>query len=289
MGVTIALVLALSVFWHHSRSLPVNAQSGDLEVVGQTEKSMFSGRPPHEFAGEIAEDLSHLSTLPQPAKSDPSADTPSLDELIANVSAQSSVSTLRLVMLPPDKAEGAPAGIVFSLRADCVRPSQFHVSQASWNGERSLYEMDEWVEKSGKLFSNFSIWADMTEDDIADRRKEVNTGLRPEETLKGLQEDKIATKTQINIYGIKYFVIEMKPVSEAGSNASAKTTLWIDVPELLVKKVATEYSENGLALFTEIATFSNYGSSELIRAPKWMNMDANSVIVRTDVDAVEHW
>ena len=149
--------------------------------------------------------------------------------------------------------------------------------------------MDEWVEKSGKLFSNFSIWADMTEDDIADRRKEVDTGLRPEETLKGLQEDKIATKTQINIYGIKYFVIEMKPVSEAGSNASAKTTLWIDVPELLIKKVATEYSENGLALFTEIATFSNYGSSELIRAPKWMNMDANSVIVRTDVDAVEHW
>lgn len=287
VGGAIVFVLAQWFVWNLFKTRRRNGQSSGLVVAGEkSDKSILWGDPPHDFGGEVAKNLSHLAFLPEPTNPIPVKDVPSLKVLASIVSTQSSMSTLRLRVLPRDKAEGAPAGIFFSLRADCVRPSLFHVSQAGWN--RKVYEMDEWVETPNKFYNNMGLWADMTEKDVADR-KDVDTSFWPEKQLEVLQQDRISSQTKISVDGEEYLLIAMEPEREPRSNISTTARLWIDTSQLLLRKVVTQYFEDGVALVTDIVTFSDYGSTQKIEQPEWTNMDANDVIVRTDVCAVEHW
>ena len=206
-----------------------------------------------------------------------------------------SISVLRLLVAPTDEANGAPAGIIFSLRADCVRPDQYHVSQAAWNEDRECYEMDEWIEKSEKLYNNYGMWSDFTGSDIAADRKDADAGLWPEVILNELQQDKIASKSQINVEGKEYLVIEMDPELEPDAELEletevySKTTLWIDAGQLLLKKFAVEYLADDVPQLTQIASFLTYRGTPGIKKPEWMNTNAQNVIVSTEVCVVEHW
>jgi len=286
-GLVVAvLLLGRLAAWLANRRVRTE-NAGSVAAGEKSDKTILWGTTPQDFGGPIGRDLRDLLDLPERNATTTSAAAAAIEDLIAASASETRFSALDVVRSAPRTRGGEPDGIGFCLRADCIRPDRAHVSQASWDQERSLYELDEWIKHEGRRYDFAGLWFDATDGDIDPDRNNISTSLWPANVLKTLASRTLASSSEFVESGHRYLALVLDPVEE--DDAMVTTTLWFDVPDQRLRKARHVVSGDGEERFRRVIVYSAYGHDAPIVPPKWLNVDDNHVIVNNKVCAVEHW
>lgn len=260
---------------------------GKLSAHGllPTDKTILSGTVPHMMGGELSERLRGFAELPECEWGEDNNPNTLLERAVEAAKAMDTFSVLSIERTEGKAPRAKTDGIDRSWRADGVRPSRMHISQAGWNSDRKLYELDEWITVEDTSYMNPGIWFKLQDREALKTYVEINKALHPEDALHRLQAHDIERAGILHTAEISYCCLETTMKKEA--DIVVKLQAWIEQASNLIRKFRMAVYENNTLVGEEVTAFADAPSGLSIQAPAGVEADAKEPTGGYSV--VEHW
>jgi len=251
-----------------------------------TDKTILSGTAPHLMGGELSERLLGLAALPECKWAEGNAPDGLLEQALEAAKGLAAFSVLCIVRSEGTTTRTKKEGIDLSWRADGIRPSRMHVSQAGWNNDRKLYELDEWITLDNKTYMNAGLWFKAEDQEAVKDNVQLNKELLPETFLYRLLSQGIERTGILQGEGTAYLCLETTVKEQAGT--LVKMQGWMEQNSNLIRKFRMAAYENNVLMGEEISSFTDAPSDLSIQAPAGIETDGGEP---TDsfYYIVEHW